>query len=154
MASWTAPKTWNVGDVLTASDMDTYVRDNTTFASSATGTLVQTSQSLTGASYADLATVGPAITITTGANALVTVGALVVGVSGGSSMAFAISGATTAAANDLNALLSVSVEFQAAMTTVVQGLTPGTNTFTAKYKSDGTHSSTWANRWLSVIPLP
>lgn len=27
--AWTTPKTWNVGDLLTASDMNTYVRDNT-----------------------------------------------------------------------------------------------------------------------------
>lgn len=26
--TWTAPKTWSVGDILTASDMNTYVRDN------------------------------------------------------------------------------------------------------------------------------
>lgn len=29
MAIWTTPKTWNVGDILTAADMNTYVRDNT-----------------------------------------------------------------------------------------------------------------------------
>lgn len=28
MAAWTNPKTWNVGDILTAADMNTYVRDN------------------------------------------------------------------------------------------------------------------------------
>lgn len=27
--AWTAPKTWSVGDVLTAADMNAYVRDNT-----------------------------------------------------------------------------------------------------------------------------
>lgn len=27
--SWTTPKTWNVGDPMTASDLNTYVRDNT-----------------------------------------------------------------------------------------------------------------------------
>lgn len=27
--TWTAPKTWAIGDVLTAADMNTYVRDNT-----------------------------------------------------------------------------------------------------------------------------
>lgn len=31
MAIWTTPKTWNVGDVLTAADMNTYVRDNTSY---------------------------------------------------------------------------------------------------------------------------
>jgi hypothetical protein len=29
--AWTSPKTWNFGDVLTAADMNTYVRDNTGF---------------------------------------------------------------------------------------------------------------------------
>jgi hypothetical protein len=29
--AWNTPKTWNVGDILTASDMNTYVRDNTAF---------------------------------------------------------------------------------------------------------------------------
>src|SRR5579885_3406422 len=28
---WTTPKTWNSGDVLTATDLDTYVRDNTSW---------------------------------------------------------------------------------------------------------------------------
>lgn len=31
MAVYTSPKTWNVGDVLTASDMNVYVRDNTLY---------------------------------------------------------------------------------------------------------------------------
>ena len=29
--AWSTPKTWAVGDILTASDMNTYVRDNTNF---------------------------------------------------------------------------------------------------------------------------
>ena len=29
--AWNTPKTWAVGDILTASDMNTYVRDNTDF---------------------------------------------------------------------------------------------------------------------------
>lgn len=31
MAVWTTPKTWNVGDILTAGDMNIYVRDNSTY---------------------------------------------------------------------------------------------------------------------------
>lgn len=30
-ANWTAPKTWNTGDPLTASDMNTHIRDNLEF---------------------------------------------------------------------------------------------------------------------------
>lgn len=33
MAVWTTPKTWNVGDTLTAADMNAYVRDNSNAAS-------------------------------------------------------------------------------------------------------------------------
>ena len=29
--AWNTPKTWGVGDILTASDMNTYVRDNTDY---------------------------------------------------------------------------------------------------------------------------
>lgn len=29
--AWTTPKTWNVGDIMLASDLNTYVRDNTNF---------------------------------------------------------------------------------------------------------------------------
>jgi len=29
--AWTIPKTWNVGDVLTSTDLNTYVRDNSSF---------------------------------------------------------------------------------------------------------------------------
>lgn len=36
--AWTSPKTWNVGDVLTAADMNTYVRDNTRWAGGDRGT--------------------------------------------------------------------------------------------------------------------
>lgn len=35
--SWTAPKTWSVGDLLTAGDMNTYVRDNTTILPGVSG---------------------------------------------------------------------------------------------------------------------
>jgi hypothetical protein len=31
VAVWTTPKTWNIGDILTAADMAVYVRDNTTY---------------------------------------------------------------------------------------------------------------------------
>lgn len=37
MAIWTTPKTWVVGDVLTAADMNVYVRDNTTYLHDSAG---------------------------------------------------------------------------------------------------------------------
>lgn len=35
--TWTTPKTWVTGDVLTASDMNTYVRDNTNYLNTQVG---------------------------------------------------------------------------------------------------------------------
>jgi hypothetical protein len=37
--AWTTPKTWNVGDILTAADMNTYVRDNTKWLLAITGSV-------------------------------------------------------------------------------------------------------------------
>lgn len=39
MAVWTTPKTWNVGDILTAADMNIYVRDNSNFLFTRNGEL-------------------------------------------------------------------------------------------------------------------
>jgi hypothetical protein len=38
--AWTSPKTWAVGNVLTASEMNTYVRDNTAFLNAPPSTRV------------------------------------------------------------------------------------------------------------------
>lgn len=37
--AWSSPKTWNVGDVLTAADMNTYVRDNAGYLHGDAGTV-------------------------------------------------------------------------------------------------------------------
>jgi 2',3'-cyclic-nucleotide 2'-phosphodiesterase (5'-nucleotidase family) len=76
-------------------------------------------------------------------------------------MGFAVSGATTLAASDTRAY-EVRInggsgtplpQIQASATYRVTGLTPGSNTFTAKYRVTG-GTGTWANRNIVVIPLP
>jgi hypothetical protein len=55
-------------------------------------------------------------------------------------MSFAVSGATTLdpAPNDLQSLSSIGPFFsQGSATYLVTGLNPGSNTFTAKYRADG-----------------
>lgn len=159
MAGWTSPKTWNSGDILTAADMDTYVRDNTTFLSSSTGATVATSQTTTSTTYADLATVGPTVTVTTGAHALVIVTCQLFnnGANNGSFMGFAVSGATTTAAADATALeydqnANASNALRASAMYYVT-VNAGSNTFTAKYRvTAGT--GTFAARTITVIPLP
>lgn len=119
---------------------------------------VATAQGTTTTSYTDLATVGPTVTVTTGAAVLVTIGALFLSTSGQptANMAFAVSGATTVAAADTQSakwdLVGGSAAFS--RTFYVSGLTPGSNVFTAKYKSNNAGATfTFSNRDLIVSLL-
>lgn len=101
---------------------------------------VTTSETLSSTSYTDLATSGPAITITTGTTALITVTAALD--TGSAARGFyvspAVSGATTLAADDTRALYFEESENSAEARLSAQihftGLTAGENTFTLKYR--------------------
>jgi hypothetical protein len=156
--AWTTPPVYSVGQLLTAvlmnnvsgdlSDLDSRTRP--------TGATVGTTQSTTSTSYTDLATVGPAVTITTGTTAMVAITSVLS--TGAASqtplMAFAVSGASTAAANDAQALRldqAASQNLQATALYLVSGLTAGANTFTAKYR---TSAGTAAFNSRDVIAWP
>ena len=155
--AWTAPKTWAVGDVLTASDLNTYNRDNLTALQPQQAT-VSTQQTTTATSYPDLGTVGPAVTLTTGTSVLVDIGAFMTNTGSAgiaaSSMAVAVSGATTIAAPASQVYCAIGAtgnnpSFKMSYTGLVTGLTAGSNTFTAKYQvSAGT--GTFAERCIVV----
>jgi hypothetical protein len=119
---------------------------------------VATNQSTGSTSFTDLTTVGPTVTVTTGASALVIVSAELWNSSAGFAalMAFAVSGATSRAPVDAEALRkhssSASVEMAASRMTLVTGLTPGSNTFTSKYRGNG-GTANFFNRSIIVIPL-
>jgi hypothetical protein len=158
--AFTTPRTWVTGELVTATMMQQQVSDNvsdldarTTFSSAA----VLTEQTETSTSYDDLATAGPAVTVTTGTQALV---ALYCRYENSSSnvptlMAFAISGATTVAANENMAIGSGDQaggeKVRVGATFPVTGLTPGSNTFTAKYRVDS-GTGTFADRRIIVWP--
>lgn len=123
---------------------------------------VATSQTTnTTASYQDLTTVGPQVTITTGTSALAII-SCTSSLPGGdnnweSAMSVAVSGATTISASD-NWKLSVGPSNTAARAAsrviVFDGtLTAGSNTFTAKYKPTNSVTATFSNRTLVVLPL-
>lgn len=157
--AWTTPILHSVGDVLTASDWNITSNDVSFLAGTASA-FVATSQTTASTSYTDLATVGPAVTVTTGAHALVFFAAIMANNTGNgeSLMAAAVSGATTiAAAAGTGQLLyqtySSGSGSQSASFSFVSGLTPGSNTFTAKYAGQG-GTSTFQNRTITVIPLP
>jgi hypothetical protein len=125
-----------------------------------TGTAtVATSQSTASASFTDLTTPGPAVTVTIGANgkAWVTFGARAHNdtVNGAAVAGVDISGANTIAAADAVYVTSstASAATHSTYSKILTGLTPGSTTFTLKYKRSGGANAAFAERVLSVIPL-
>lgn len=123
---------------------------------------VATAEDTASATYVDLATSGPAVTTTIGANglALVTLYTYIGNSTANSNnfMGFAISGATTVAASDAFATevrvndASIGGLDGASATFLVTGLSSGSNTFTAKYKVNA-GTGRFTTRKITVIPL-
>jgi len=145
---------FTAGSVLTAAQL------NSSFASyNFTSAIVATSQTTTSTTYTDLATSGPAVTLTTGTSALVILtGRLsIASVNQAALMSFAVSGATTTAAADTSCIY---VDSRGAADQTVQctaiyqvTLTAGSNTFTAKYRTT-TGTGTFVNRGILVGIIP
>jgi hypothetical protein len=117
---------------------------------------VATSETSTSTAYTDLATGGPAVTLTTGTVALVTISATQYNNTNGNSTStsFGVSGATTLAASDTYSISQgTNGGFSIARTVRISGLTAGSNTFTMKYKVSAT-TGTWFNRDITVVGLP
>lgn len=175
--AWSAPMTAVANTVFTAAQFNQFVRDNlnetapakATVASShfvgttlnaiaeriTTAAIVATSQTTTSTSYVDLATVGPTVSVTTGPAALVFLYNANVNAAGTSSslMSFEVSGASSVAANDNQSIgTNSTVGSRAGAVFLVTGLTPGSNTFTAKYRVGGS-TGTFVDRRLIVFPL-
>lgn len=154
--AWVSPVIHAVGDVLTASDWNVTSRDVSFVAGTGFGS-VSTSQTTASGTYADLSSVGPAATVTTGTNAVVLVGAYCFNSTVNNSYAsYAVSGATTVAANDVWAVVfpdQINTPQQVTFLSYQGGLTPGSNTFTMKYRVNG-GTATFANRYIAVFPQP
>jgi len=119
---------------------------------------VVTSQTTTSATYVDLTTVGPQVVVTLSSRALIGTYVRASHATTGQSvyMGYAISGATTLAADDTRAFSYLSATgtqtHRASMILLHTGLTAGSNTFTAKYRVDS-GTGTFADRRLFVIPF-
>jgi hypothetical protein len=181
--SWTAPKTFVANAILTAAELNVHLRDNLAETAPAKATTagslfvatglnsiaqrtvsaarVGTDQATNSTTYTNLTTPGPAVTVTTGAQAFVIVSCRmsVANPSAPGFMAAAVSGATTRAALDAEAFMGMSNTFDPVIhagsrVTLMTGLTPGANTFTAVYKS-GTSGATanFREREIGVLPL-
>lgn len=116
---------------------------------------VDTTETSTSLTYTDLTTVGPAVTLLTGAAVIVTLTAQMAnsGAGAGTIAAFAVSGASTIAANDNQSIANQTTVAQTASGSFnVTGLTPGLNTFTMKYRVGAT-TGTWLRRNIAVTPM-
>jgi hypothetical protein len=118
--------------------------------------LVQTDETTTSDTFTDLATAGPAVTVTTGTSVLLLATAEIYGTTTGGTMAIAVSGATTrAAVEDYTAATSLinSSANTIIIAALLTGLTAGSNTFTCKYKRrGGAGTPHFLERQLIVIP--
>ena len=161
--------------VLTAAQMNTYVRDNTnetgpakvtaagqylvatganTLAARQVGDeIVEDSETTTSTSYTDLATTGPSGTRTTGTTCLVTTTCELSNSGAGTSNAtFAISGATTTSAEDFRRIKNTGTDALRMSVQTFMSVTAGSNTFTMKYRvSSGT--GTFLARRIHVMPF-
>lgn len=173
--AWSAPNT-AVAGAFNAADFNTYIRDNLNetmpalatdagqwFCSDGANSLVAreirtdyvaADENTSSTTYTDLTTVGPSITMDTGAFVIVSISAqLRNGTTNAAAiMDFAISGATTRGAQNESCLMSDGLaNDNANYKGVSTGLavTPGTNTFTVKYRA-GSGNARFVSRRMTV----
>lgn len=179
---WTSPMTAVAGNTFAASQYNLYVRDNLlesgvakltaangTFVTDSANSvaarypvgsaIVTTDQSTTSASYIDLATPGPSVTLTTGTDAIIIWAARLY-----NSLAeyavycsYEVSGASTFSPDSSVSLIrdgmGTSGRQRAGMMQARTNLTPGINTFTMKYKVFSSGTGSFAFRQIIVIPI-
>lgn len=122
--------------------------------------VVSASESTSSTTPVDLTTPGPAVTVTTGANALVFISSEM---NNNTSTAFSQAGYGVSGATSITADITRGIELRAAATNqqiragithMETGLTPGSNVFTMKYwASSGGGSGLFANRRIIVMAL-
>lgn len=178
--AWSAPMTAVANSTFTAAQFNQFVRDNLneTAPAKATGSSGYfvgngvnsiaerramsaadlTSGTTTATTYGNLtgSGIGPTITVDTGPAALIIVRCSAENSGGGSSrMAYDISGATSLAAADnrgVGFFGAAGGNINASDASLVSTLTPGSNTFTARYRvSSGT--GTFTSRRILVLPF-
>lgn len=181
--AWTVPLTALANATLTSAQWNATVRDNLlttapaqasapTFGgiicSNGTNSVAQrsvatsavgTSETTTSATYVDMATAGPTVTVFTGTNAICMWAAQMSQSTNGAFMACApaVSGSSSVAAADSDGMLfqpSTAASAGVRMSTIVQftGLTIGSNTFKIQYRASA-GTGTFSNRRNSVIAL-
>lgn len=177
--AWTTPRTWVTSEVVTASIMNTHVRDNFEetgphlvtsagqylVASSANNLTVRggatdednTAETTASTSYTDLATSGPNVTRTVGDRALVLWSARMSNNTAGETcfVSIDISGANTSSATDSRSIRfeSDSANQQADISghRFYESMSAGSSTFKLEYKVSG-GTGNFDNRRITVFP--
>lgn len=128
----------------------------------ATSNTVSTLQTTNSVTFTDLSTAGPAVTVTIGNNGLALVSVSAQTFTGtntdGTFMGFAVSGANTIAASTTQSMFFQAATasgsaIRASYCALLTGLTAGSTTFTAKYRSLSGNTGSWEDRVISVVPL-
>jgi hypothetical protein len=169
------------GAVFSAAQFNQYVRDNLNetapakataasqlFVSTGVNSIVarvpssnyiDTQQSTTSTSYADLATPGPSITVDTGTIAIVLFSAASAASANDSAMlcSVAVSGASSVASSDARSLTidgaTANNYIRTSQFHIFTGLTAGSNTFKMQYRVTSAVTGSWRQREIAVIPL-
>jgi hypothetical protein len=125
--------------------MQTYIANNLSWLENFSSAKTTTSSSTNNVAYGDIGAAGPAITLTTGTQIVMSVGAEFANntAGDGAAVSFAVSGATTFNASSMEAngwglyqfVGTVTPTMLTTSTFVVTGLTAGSNTFTLKYRA-------------------
>lgn len=156
--AWTAPSghVWTTGEVVTAANMNTYIRLNLEDLGRRTVAVfdsVATSQTTTSTAYVSLGTVGPSVSVVGSTNLIVAVYAAIS--NSGANASYMVPSTTTIAGTDFpvdgDALSSVGTSVLRSGRVKFASLV-GTTAVKVYYRvAAGT--GTWADRALAVVPL-
>jgi hypothetical protein len=178
--AWTTPMTATVNTVFTAAQWNTYVRDNSLetmpakattagrwFVSTAANAIAEraisaaevlTSQTTTSTTYTDLATSGPAVTVTTGTRALVFIAARM---SNNTDNVDVWASVAVSSASSISASDTWGLNLEGAHTAntnqygsfhYFENLTAGSNIFTMKYRT-ASNTASFENRRILVLGM-
>lgn len=178
--AWTTPITWVGGQVPTAALLNAQLRDNMLETMPAKATAegqifvgngvnsittrtpdaarITTFESTSSTSYANLATVGPSVTVTHGTYVIVFWSCQLQNNTANADtyMSWEMSGTNVRAAGDVWSLRQDGVPatnpWRIGSVDIISTMAPGTTTFTAKYKVSG-GTADYSDRFIGVIPL-
>jgi hypothetical protein len=173
--AWTTPLTAVANAALTAAQWNASVRDNLLLTPAALasadsqwfvstganavvarrpdfGNTVSTSQTTTSTSFVDLTTVGPTLTATTGVRGLILWGCQLTNSGAAAFSYMSFTGANFTASATAAVQSTGTAAIQACYSLFLNGMTAGSNTFTAKYAvTSGT--GTFQDRRLQLLPF-